>query len=439
MADTDTLDPKTKSGIGSNLGSRAMSAAKGYASGGGWAGAAKGALKKPAGDKQNSKPKSGGQQAAGAANNLMDKGDEKAAKIAGTVAGGSAVGDAAVEAVKAKAALEKKITQGNEQARLALKIAEKTGPAGPIIFGVVLFLFFLIFVLSGGAAGSPTDAPQLTIVKTGPPTAVVGQALDYTIKVTYPGTAQDIAITDPLPAGTKFVSSDQKTICDNGPCNDASRTVTWNLKDIVSPGTILSNVNTTLTLKLIATADNSFLINQANGTVIGAGTQPTDGGPIAQGYVPPAPSSDNCGGEWDFSKWPEQNSLGNYGDPLCNFSKDNLRKLIETTETNPEFVNIWYNIIVPGESIGYHPNAYAPPSSGTPDAAGAWGLYQMGSSTPPPPGQAPPAEGKNGPLDRGDVNWELQTSNAIRYNREKIHCNFEYWSTASSIWDKYSC
>lgn len=321
----------------------------------------------------------------------------------------------------------KKLLKAGAQ-RAVVALATVSWPVWAVIGGILLIIVVFVTVMGPGGT-DPNALTKLTLTMTGPTEAVTGAELDYQINVGYPGTAQDILITDNIPLGTEFISSGQKATCDNGICNNASKTITWSLREnVILQNSLLSNVSSILSLKLKATANNSFLINQAEGTVMGEGLPPGDGGgPPAEGYIPPQPETNNCGGKYDFSKWPELNSVGNFGDPQCNFSKESLGNLINVKEPNPEYANIWFNIIVPGEAVNYSPNTHAPPSSGTPDAGGAWGLYQMGSSKPPPPGQPPPAPGNNGIYDRGDVNWELQTTNAIAYWK-LIHCNFwSYW------------
>ncbi len=141
------------------------------------------------------------------------------------------------------------------------------------------------------------------------------------------------------------------------------------------------------------------------------------------------PSTNTCG-RYNLSKTKGKN----IGDPNCTFTKDKLYALLQ--QQDPKHAALWFITIIPGES-GYNPTVVGwPPGQASIDAGGAWGLYQMGSST--PAGQAPPARGKNGPLDRGDVNWETQTTNAIGYNRNQ-KCGFRYWATARSLWGKLSC
>lgn len=191
-----------------------------------------------------------------------------------------------------------------------------------------------------------------------------------------------------------------------------------------------------LTIVFKPTQADNYVVNIATGTVVGAAsTQPPGGtgGGVSGGFVPPA-ANDSCNNK--YASLIAKNSLlkKNFGDPACTYTM--AKQLTMLKQQDPKFANLWYFTITPGES-GYNPNVWASPAIGTPDSHGAWGLYQMGSSQ--PPGLAPPAPGSNGEYDRGDVNWELQTSNAIQYNTKKLHCSFRYWSTARSVWGKYSC
>lgn len=304
--------------------------------------------------------------------------------------------------------------------------------ANPYVIGAIaigVFLILLIVIILGGDETlnaeliNQENRIPLTISKTGPSSAQAGEELSYQINVAYPGSAEDIIITDQIPENADYVDSAPPAKYD-----DATRTATWNLKDYsASPGGALSNVNQALSIKLRARENDSYVINQATGTVVAA--PPGGNGPPTEGFVPAQPASNNCSGKYDFSVYPEENPVGNYGDPQCNFSKDNLYTLLQSKESNPEFVDIWFNVIIPAES-GYSPQAWAPPVGDQLqlDAGGAWGLYQMGSST--PANQAPPAPGKNGELDRGDVNWELQTNNAYNYWLTRTNCNFwSYWGS----------
>lgn len=156
-------------------------------------------------------------------------------------------------------------------------------PATPyilIVVGIVLLIILIVMMLTNAGGGSQQQqqqdsTKQLKISKTGPSDAVKDEVINYQINVTYPGTAQDIEVTDKIPDGTTYEKSDP-----SGKYDDATRTVTWNLKDHqASPDAILSNVNIAINLTLKATTENAYLVNQASGNVIGAGINPN--GPVS--------------------------------------------------------------------------------------------------------------------------------------------------------------
>ena len=137
-----------------------------------------------------------------------------------------------------------------------------------------------------------------------------------------------------------------------------------------------------------------------------------------------APSTNKCSANYALTS-----SLGmNFGDPVCNFTKNDLSALL--TQLDPSVATAWFNTVVPCES-SYNPNAFAPPvgAQAQLDAGGAWGLFQMGSST--PPGSAPPAPGKNGVNDRGDVNWQMQVVNSTTTRQSSV--GWSYWACARGL------
>lgn len=157
---------------------------------------------------------------------------------------------------------------------------------------------------------------------------------------------------------------------------------------------------------------------QSNTTGTGCPPASTNSGGTTLDYLPP--SDNNCGGKYNLTS-----SLGrNFGDPQCNFDKNQLYLGLKIAD--PANADVWFNKVIPCES-SFNPNAHAGPQTGTPDAAGAWGLFQMGSAN--PPGSPPPAPGKNGPNDRGDVNWQVQMTNATAYG-QKIGDLGRYWACA---------
>lgn len=171
----------------------------------------------------------------------------------------------------------------------------------------------------------------------------------------------------------------------------------------------------TVTLTLLPTEQDTYITNQATAHVIGAQIGSGSGG---------TPNDDNCGGYYDLTR----NALGqNFGDPQCTMLANdnpthmsNLYTLLE--ELDPNNALYWFTTIIPCES-NFIPNAYLGPAVGgaygSPDAAGAWGMFQMG-------------RGLNGEYDHGDVVWELQVSNAINYNNmlREINLEWQYWECA---------
>jgi uncharacterized repeat protein (TIGR01451 family) len=149
-----------------------------------------------------------------------------------------------------------------------------------IVVGIVVLIMIIIMLATGGGAKPKSETEnqiRLTISKNGPTEASSGQELTYQIAVGYAGRAQDISVTDRIPDGTDYIDSTPPAKYDS-----ATRIATWNLKDYeASPEAGLNNVNTTLTLRLRATTDNLFLVNQASGNVVGAGY----GGPVSGDIV----------------------------------------------------------------------------------------------------------------------------------------------------------
>jgi hypothetical protein len=148
-----------------------------------------------------------------------------------------------------------------------------------IVALVVLLILIVILIATGGGDWENQQRQNTTtplkISKTGPSDAVKDEVLNYQINVSYAGTAQDVEVTDKIPDGTSYDKSDP-----SGKYDEATRTVTWNLKDYqASPGAILNNVNMAINLTLKATVDNAYLVNQASGTVIGAGAN--QNGPVS--------------------------------------------------------------------------------------------------------------------------------------------------------------
>lgn len=128
-----------------------------------------------------------------------------------------------------------------------------------IIFAIIV-LFILVFF---GGSSSSSSSTQIT--SSGPVFAKIGDKLNYTIAVNYPGAAKNIIITDKIPPGTEYISAP------NASYDPTTNTVTWNMAAITNstPGSPSASVNTTLSLTLLATKDNNYIINTLKGAILG--------------------------------------------------------------------------------------------------------------------------------------------------------------------------
>jgi hypothetical protein len=320
-----------------------------------------------------------------------------------------------------------------------------------VLFILLFIIFFIIEIITGGGVAQQGTQPgdtqtnPLTINKNCTPIANTNTG-QCTVVVTFKYSAQDIIITDTMYKGASIVSSTWPKYT-TGQDASGNPTITWKLSENISAnpspgqaaspapsgtaGLIAGPINQSFTFTAQAQQNSWNLSTNAKtvGAVINDGTN--------AGYIPP--NTNDCNGY--YTKYmnliaqygfPKQN----YGDPNCELTddatlKDKIYNLILQTEqgmpnntNSKEYAQIWFVTIIPQES------SFVPDSFGIPDyldAGGKWGLFQMGSSK--PPGQAPPAEGQNGPNDRGDVNWQQQIKNAITYNHERLKCSFTYWSS----------
>jgi hypothetical protein len=259
-----------------------------------------------------------------------------------------------------------------------------------IILMFLLIMFGLIAPIPGGKpprlpsqSGAIETIPGLTLRLTGPLPVDNGANMEFTIDVSYSRTSpplSSIIVYATIPPFAEFVEATGAFEYENG--------------EIVWPMSQNGN-RFTFTLKATAVDFECLKCYQVY-AIIASGSGPGAGSP---------PTNNSCGGKYNIASTP----IGaNFGDPECNFTKDDLYKLLE--QLDPQNANKWYFKIVPCES-GYNPNAY----NGTAvDPAGAYGLYQMGA-------------GKNGQYDHGDVDWATQTSNAVTYNKDLIGGTFAYW------------
>lgn len=260
-----------------------------------------------------------------------------------------------------------------------------------LVFMIIAFIIIAGFigVIPGGSipripnsSGAIETIPGLTLTLTGPAPVDNGANLEFTIDINYNQSSPPLSsliVYAQIPPVAEFVEA-------SGAFEFKDGEISWPMSQNI----------TRLTFTLRATSvdteykDYRVYARVAAGSGSGAGS---------------SPSNDSCGGKYDLASTP----IGaNFGDPDCDFTKDNLYALLKQLDSNN--ADLWYFKIVPCES-GYNPNAY---NGAAVDAAGAYGLYQMG-------------KGKNGQYDHGDVGWATQTSNAITYNRDLIGGSFAYW------------
>lgn len=342
------------------------------------------------------------------------------------------------------------IQQGNLQ-KAALKIGTEAGkkallsnPWVWVIIGVILLFLLLVLallvILDGDEDESSPPYNEVSINKSGPSSVSNGESINYSLEVTYGGIANDVIVTDPIPENTEYVASSPlaKTFDSSGSLTtDLSqvRSVAWSLKEIQGKTSRTTFSTQTLSLTIKPLRNDFYVMNRAVAIAIGGSGDPNIT-PGPDSYI--APNDENCEGYYTNSI--QNNPLQkNFGDPDCTMlantrpeDKDRLHLLFQ--QLDPDNADMWFFGIVPCES-SYRTNAFF---AGSPASGGAWGLLQMGSAysgTPrgPTPGLPASVGGKNSEFDRGDLNWQLQVSNAINHNRltlERGGIPFEYWQCA---------
>ncbi|MCB0166233.1 MAG: DUF11 domain-containing protein [Anaerolineae bacterium] len=104
-------------------------------------------------------------------------------------------------------------------------------------------------------------APALSISKSGPVAAVAGQSINYTLTITNSGgqTANNLSVSDTLPAGANYVSGGTKV----------GNTVTWSIASLAPESTIQRSFTVTSS----ATITNSAYQVAADGGILAIGDQ----------------------------------------------------------------------------------------------------------------------------------------------------------------------
>ena len=175
----------------------------------------------------------------------LKKGAKKTAKYAGKIARGS------VQAVQ-------KARQAYAAAQaLYVAAGAVVSLLGWEIIIIILIIVIIIFILDQvGVLGINTYSNQ-QLTASGPIFAKIGDKLDYTITVNYPRSAQNIIISDQIPDGTQYINAPQ------GKYDFKTNTVTWNLTATTS------SASATLSLTLLATKDNDYIVNLVKGIIQG--------------------------------------------------------------------------------------------------------------------------------------------------------------------------
>ena len=286
-----------------------------------------------------------------------------------------------------------------------------------IYLSIILFaLFFWLFDATTfdvpqtqNGSHTPTTSDVCTPPSFPSEAAAFNQTSVCTITVTYAGSAQDITIIDTTLPGTEYVSSSPKgdVTQELGAPGihgiqqpTGTSIITWDAQKLNLPLNPV-NITVTVTIRITTKTDNTIVYNAYDINPVGLTT--SSGGGSTGGNVPA--NKDTCGGKYTLT-----NPLGNFGDPQCNFTRQALDT--QLNQADPGNAMTW-------DCIAYYestddPNAY---NGNSTSGKGAYGLFQMN----------PPGKGNN-QFDNGGVNYPVQTSNAINYNRG-IGDGFLYWGT----------
>ncbi len=362
-------------------------------------------------DNNQSKPKPGqqaGETAKNAGKTALKTAAKKGAKFATKAAATAALGPEAAPLVD----VAFKVLENKEFQRTLKIIALLYIAIWLLILGLVVVIL-VSFINYQNSLNQNNNL--LTITKTGPDHANLGDTLVYQITVTYPNAVQDIFVQDKLPSGTKFATASGTFTYDT-----QTNTVSWKLSD---NGSITPPINHSFSLTLTSTQDNLYVVNQAVGTAIPAPSAVPTPLPSPGGTGSP---NNNCGGFYTPAKL-KNNPYGNFGDPTCEIAtleqKNQHAQVINMIDSafasqDPQNASKW-PLIAQCES-GYFVDAF---NGNSTSGQGAYGLVQMN-----------PLGKGNGQYDAGNVLWSSQITNATTYNKTILepqpNQNLCYWGCA---------
>lgn len=298
-----------------------------------------------------------------------------------------------------------------QRARVLAALANPAVLVGALIallIAILLIIFFFVILpkLNEGVAQCfPTcgvtnqfiPSTQIKLVKSGPASVTNFTEYAYNINVTYTGFGSaDIQVTDRVPQGTEFVSASDGT-------SPVGGILTWKIAS--------ASANTTKTL--------SFTVRPVEADIWVENSAQAQITSLSTGGNEPATGTD-CG-NLSYRYYMTLNLIHggtglNFGDPTCQFTKDDLYTLLQQLDPNTYDDTVWFYTIVLHES-GYIPVAYLPAST---SGLGAYGLFQMN-----------PSSADRG-YDAGDVPWQQQVSNAVNYNNQLKDKGIAwcYWESA---------
>jgi hypothetical protein len=330
-----------------------------------------------------------------------------------------------------------------ELAKEAAKKAAMALAANPLTWvavGIILIILFILYLFLGDDAQKQQQGPQANPLQAtfacNPAQAAVGQTSVCTLHLVYPGSAENVTASVSILAGGQYVSS-----APTGTVNTAdpnNQMVSWDAKLLNLP--LTAPIDETYTVTVKTTVDNktipiTYTANVLNGSLAGGG-----GGNA---------SDNDCGGKYRALMDKNRFLKKNFGDPTCDpaLNKDAIFNYFKTKDAaNAD----WWFQVAKCEST-YEPNLWRDPDTTphTPDAGGAWGLLQTGSSiiaTPETlysghktrgsvqpsnlqqqPGMPGGTWGHGGEFDRGDVDWKTQIDNAVQLLPRRGKA---YWSCA---------
>ena len=313
-----------------------------------------------------------------------------------------------------------------------------------VILAIIIFLVITIFSIFFAPSGDDTFIPEEAIVespyagisyfKVGPREVLNGENITYQIGVIHNSREakcklEDITFVDSIPPRSVLVESPELTTGNYRVDPDPETTVKWKLTENLTSGSGFAPMSFTFKITIDpeddVTITNRIYIEGCAAEI----STPDDSGDLFEGANSP-PTTNDCGNSnyatiMGTIRRRFGVSAANYGDPLCNFSLDTLKAVLDRFESDPEKVDFFMKI-AQCESVSSGPNGYGSSNN-------TWGHFQMDSHYSGSPPQIDPFKPwKEENNTKGDVPWQRQAQNAVSYNNVQAGHgnNFETWQTA---------